>query len=203
MFGFKVWADFKSKTKKKLVENEVKRKQSVFNDNNLVALTEFEEAIVRITSLKQSVEGISARVFGIIQVEESETVAASTSKDVSMASCLKENLEPGAIIEAQEKLSVPFSNRANKDTPVKILQKQNEVQEVFFAELSSKLDDIKDELHRMNRYIQKADDTQKKMYEENRRHNLAVEKLMREKLELKKKVLDVQLDQVMAKLGAT
>ncbi|XP_055856088.1 uncharacterized protein LOC129919259 [Episyrphus balteatus] len=97
----KVWADFKSKTKKKLADNEVKRKQSGFNDNNLQALTEFEEAIVRITSLIQSVHGISARVFGINPVEET----ATASKDVSMNSCLEENLETDAVNESQENLS--------------------------------------------------------------------------------------------------
>lgn len=34
MFVLKVWADFKNETKKKLVENETKKKQSGSNDNN-------------------------------------------------------------------------------------------------------------------------------------------------------------------------
>ncbi|XP_055904425.1 uncharacterized protein LOC129940188 [Eupeodes corollae] len=191
----KVWADFKNKTKKKLVENETKRKQSGFNDNNLIPLSEFEEAIVRITSLSQSVSGIKAKVFGVNQtrIEEPDVAetASTSNNNISMTSI---NEDEEHLVEKQR------SQRTKNDTPVQLLQKQNEVFEKFFADLCSKLDDMKYEFHRINRNLQRTEDRQKQIYEENRRHNLALENIMLQKLELKKKLIEMELEKLTEKL---
>lgn len=182
--------------------------------NRLYTFSALEETVIELTSISKQVSGIKhSRAFGLPATSTS-TIGPSTDTIAQLADdCFEaentevdNNIEDGADESITDCILVPVSTkkRENKreiQNPTNtLLSQQIKIQEElknefcnFFSSYKDSANTTESSFKKIYRALDKIADYQKESLQEQRRHNAVVAKLARDKLELKQKILELEL----------
>ncbi|XP_054725854.1 uncharacterized protein LOC129235832 [Anastrepha obliqua] len=184
----KVWLDWKAYIKRKLAENKIEQRATGGGRNRQHHFNEMEEAVIRLTALETSTNGIENTVsVGLPVAGDSE---ADIGADVSMTSSSRSPALPRRISSAR---------KPTDTSTAEVLQDhfllQKEFQEKTIARYSiqeQKLEDICSGLRRLYLAMEKHYDLKNIEVEETHRHNQSMEDLINAKNPIKKQMLLVE-----------
>ncbi|XP_053967697.1 uncharacterized protein LOC128869202 [Anastrepha ludens] len=184
----KVWLDWKAYIKRKLPENKIEQRATGGGRNRQHHFNEMEEAVIRLTALETSTNGIENTVSVGLPVEgDSE---AEIGADVSMTSSSRSPALPRRISSAR---------KPTDTSTAEVLQDhfllQKEFQEKTIAHYSiqeQKPEDICSGIRRLYLAMEKHYDLKNAEVEETHRHNQSMEDLINAKNSIKKQMLLVE-----------
>ncbi|XP_067644835.1 uncharacterized protein [Eurosta solidaginis] len=186
--GKKVWLDWKAYIKRKLAENKKEQTATGGGGNRQHHFNEVEEAVIRLTALQTSTNGIENTVsVGLPVAADSEN---DIEADVSMTSSSRSPALPRRVSSARKPTD---TNTAEVLQDHFLLQK--EFQEKTIAHYSIqeiKLEDICSGIRRLYRAMEKHCDLKNAEVEETCRHNQSMEDLINAKNLIKKQMLLVE-----------
>ncbi|XP_067614460.1 uncharacterized protein [Eurosta solidaginis] len=184
----KVWLDWKAYIKRKLAENKKEQTATGGGRNRQHHFNEMEEAVVRLTALETSTNGIENTVrVGLSIAADSEN---EIEADVSMTSSSRSPAPPRRVSSARKPTD---TNTAEVLQDHFLLQK--EFQEKTIAHYSiqeQKLEDFCSGIRRLYRAMEKHCDLKNAEVEETRRHNQSMEDLINAKNSIKKQMVLVE-----------
>ncbi|XP_058817743.1 uncharacterized protein LOC131681056 [Topomyia yanbarensis] len=186
----KVWADYKSALKRKLSHNKRELNATGGGPNKLIHLSKLEEQAVQLTGLTATVDGIAGSSSqGAPKAYDKENVDINSG-------CSEESIS--GINETG--LSQHSQSRRPRQTTGKLLELQVKQQQQFHADVKSimsssnkKLDDLIHYQRQSAKALISIDATLKQQSHEQQRHNKEMERLTSEKLELKRRILEMQI----------
>ncbi|XP_067619890.1 uncharacterized protein [Eurosta solidaginis] len=181
----KVYVDWKSYVKRKLMENKREQTATGGGRNRQHSLTDLEEGLIELVSLETCTSGCPNTIsVGLPQIHSENTPEAHA--DVSMASATGGFSQPSRRSTPQKSANSPTYN---------LLKEQIGLQESFYKENIHKLktqeqnfQDIATGIRRLYRGTEKLCDLKIAQVEESREHN----RLIAEKNEIKKQMLKVE-----------
>lgn len=147
----------------------------------LQRISPLEEKVVQLTGLVTSTSGISGAVdVGVAcEVEETEMDISARSEDLPSTSKRRQ--------------------QSPKHTTLSLLKEQLKCQQEFYEEtkefnngISKKYDEISTHLRRINRSVEKMAEIAGKQLEEEQRHNKIKEELLKKKVEIKLRMLQME-----------
>ncbi|XP_054084549.1 uncharacterized protein LOC128921334 [Zeugodacus cucurbitae] len=214
----KVWTDFKFATKKKMVKNAKHISGTGGGPFSQVSLSSLEEEVSVILSLNTSVKGLKGiNSFGCLPLTSIENIpdeiptTSSASKrpvesifsqpDIELVEPTS-HMTPGQAIESNVDADIFCTpHKKNKTNKMDLLTEQITIQKKVETNIS-KLQDtlvkhqkeyIKEQSD-TNRWLRKLNETEKDKLKEMKRHNSVMEKIAIDKLETKKKILELELE---------
>ena len=167
--------------KRKLANNKKELQATKGGPCKIIELSALEEQAVQLTGINTTVEGISEGIsFGVPHSSLQVTPTASHStKEAELTSA-----------DESEEESRPRKRKTpSRISTFSFLQPQVEMQKEFHSA-------VKQSLEENVSALQELVDLKKKALEEEKRHNAAMEKLYIEKLRVKQRILELQLEHV-------
>ncbi|XP_055551659.1 uncharacterized protein LOC129734003 [Wyeomyia smithii] len=191
----KVWFDWKSNLKRKLAHNKREQKAAGGDPNKIIELTTLEERAVQLAGLAPAVEGIDGCVsYGLPSTFSNRAIQDRNSEE-------SEPLHPSEDVEAADVIpdvsptpepgSVP---RLNENALILLEQQQLFDEDLLnvLKQQTKKIEDLAYYNKQVTKRLQEMTNLQAEQLQEQRRHNLAMEKIAMEKLKAKKDFIDFQ-----------
>ncbi|XP_065091026.1 uncharacterized protein LOC135711979 [Ochlerotatus camptorhynchus] len=187
----KVWFDWKSNLKRKLAHNRREQRATGGGPNKIVA--SLEERVVALTGLTAAVDGIEDSIaFG--------APAAAHENNSGVANCSFVGHDPVDELSEVELQQEPIRRRQPGQRSLRLLETQVEQQQNFHQDLlgvlkiqAKKLDDMAHYNKQISKRMTEIQAAQAQQLQEQRRHNLEMEKIHLEKLKTKKEILALKL----------
>ncbi|XP_058827436.1 uncharacterized protein LOC131690658 [Topomyia yanbarensis] len=198
----KVWFDYKSNLKKKLAHNVKELRATGGGPNKLIELSDLEEQAVCLTGLRATVEGVQHAIsFGTPSCEfreDDHTIDASGQSNETLDVISDLN---NRIADSDDDVirSLPKPKKS-KRTAIDLLEEQINEQKKHhqtvvstLTAINNRMDDFGYNVRRIYKTLSSIDESKKSELEEQRRHNAAVEKSLKDKLQLKQQIIEMQL----------
>ncbi|XP_049316751.1 uncharacterized protein LOC125779435 isoform X1 [Bactrocera dorsalis] len=186
----KVWIDWKSYIKRKLSANKKEIMSTGGGQCRLQPISPLEEKVIALTGLETCTSGIrGARAYGdSAQVQD---VAQTSEMDISACSEDRNEIPSCSRVSSQR-----GERRTDKESASSLLKEQIALQKEFYEDTKNhneaavnKMEEVVTYLRRMNRPLECMADTAVKQLQEQKRHNKMKEELLREKVEIKMRML--------------
>uniref|UniRef100_A0A034WUH2 Regulatory protein zeste n=1 Tax=Bactrocera dorsalis TaxID=27457 RepID=A0A034WUH2_BACDO len=209
----KVWTDFKFATKKKMVKNAKQISGTGGGPFSQISLSALEEEVSVILSLNASVEGLKGITsFGCSKENIPEEIpTTSTPRKRPVESIYSQPdidlietsyMTPGQTIESNADADVFCTpHKKSKINKMGLLTEQINIQKKMEENVSKLLatlikhqKDYIQEQSDTNRWLKKLSENEKDKLKEMKRHNAVMEKIAFDKLETKKKILELELE---------
>ncbi|XP_065089351.1 uncharacterized protein LOC135710644 [Ochlerotatus camptorhynchus] len=192
----KVWFDWKSNTKRKLAHNRREQAATGGGPSKLIELTPLEERVVVIGGLAPTVEGIEESLsFGYGQ----DSGSGQSTRDNDATDENSENQIPEAEYEDNE-APAPKKRKTSMHTLLETqVNNQTKFQDAMnnaFGSFDKKSADLAYYSRQISKRLTEMHQTMKQTLQENMRHNLEMERITLEKLQVKKRFLEIELNRL-------
>ncbi|XP_037807681.1 uncharacterized protein LOC119601054 isoform X1 [Lucilia sericata] len=208
----KVWSDLKTHTKVKMRKNKISISSTGGGVSQYCPLSSMEEQIINLLQMEEAVNGrATSTYFGTSSNVSHDVSANKEPAEEVLLSSQNENysLSESAPADKRSCLDDSFKtakrSRLSKQNDRDILLKtQVENQGIFHNESTKVLGDVRDSLKELVRYNRKKVELKerkltfcKKKFEFKKEYKLQKQKTQIEKLELKKKILELEIGKPM------
>ncbi|XP_049316769.1 uncharacterized protein LOC125779453 isoform X2 [Bactrocera dorsalis] len=179
-----------SSTWRKLSANKKEIMSTGGGQCRLQPISPLEEKVIALTGLETCTSGIrGARAYGdSAQVQD---VAQTSEMDISACSEDRNEIPSCSRVSNQRR-----ERRTDKESASSLLKEQIALQKEFYEDTKNhneaavnKMEEVVTYLRRMNRSLECMADTAVKQLQEQKRHNKMKEELLREKVEIKMRML--------------
>lgn len=154
----------------------------------LQPISPLEEKVIQMTGLQTNTDGIRGTVdFGV--GSEIEQAARTSAMDISARS--EDPVEEASTSAKRQQQGLMEGTLSLLKDLTKNQEAFNKDTKAFQDSMSKKYDEVATNLRRMNRNIEKLADVAAKQLEEEQRHNKIKEELLKQKVELKMKRLQL------------
>ncbi|XP_067635112.1 uncharacterized protein [Eurosta solidaginis] len=181
----KVWIDWKCYIKRKLTSNKKEMMSTGGGQCRLQRISPLEEKIVCLTGLERCTSGIrNAYDYG----DSAQDADRTTEMDISTHSDDVPSTSRASIHNRER--------RTEKESAASLLREQQDLQKEFYSETKNryeaadgKMKETVTYLRRMNRFLEVMADAVAKQLQEQQRHSKIKENLLKEKVEIKIRML--------------
>ncbi|XP_021709465.1 uncharacterized protein LOC110679358 [Aedes aegypti] len=200
----RVWGDWKSNIKKKLVSNRKEQRSTGGGPCKIIELSSLEERVVDMAGLTAAVEGIPDSVPFGAPPDEDDGGAVNGSMARRMSTNQQDDMEEGTDTETPAiATSTPRRQPKRAASSLRLLDTQVKQQKQFHTDMldilrnqSKKVDDMGYYCKQISKRLADLQALKVEQHKEQQRHNLEMEKIALEKLKTKREILALQLDRL-------